>query len=174
MLSYYDTLSFSVRRRSFLVGLCISLLMMALFAGVYFLLERQFAIFSNFKKLLQPTSIASFSESIRRVTATLQDGYFRSVVSQQLLILLLSFLFFNLVFFSWQTISAKKELFQQTSHSSVSFYIVALIEMLALLLPFFACTYLLLSKLLPWCVNYLCDDLLLIKTQPFKFPYTIK
>ena len=124
MLSYYDTLSFAVRKKSFLAGLCISLLMFLFFTLICFSLEKNYAIFSNFKRLLMTTDKMALSIIITKIVVTLGDITFKVAVSKKIAWILLLFISFNLVFFSWQTITSKKDLFHQTSRSSIPFYFI--------------------------------------------------
>lgn len=174
MLSYYDALSYSVRRKSFIFGLALALLMMLFFALICFSLEKQFAIFSSFKGLLVTTDRVAQSVFFDRTVTTLRDILFRITVCKKMVWFLFLFIFFNIAFFSWQTIAAKKELFQQTSRSSFAFYFIAMGELLLLLLPLLYGAYVFFLKMAPLCINYLIDCFLFGKNCDFKFPYSVE
>ena len=147
--------------------------MFLFFTLICFSLEKNYAIFSNFKRLLMTTDKMALSIIITKIVVTLGDITFKVAVSKKIAWILLLFISFNLVFFSWQTITSKKDLFHQTSRSSIPFYFIAMGQMLLLLSPLIVGAYLLFPKMVMLGVTYLID--ILFNSNPtFKFPYSIK
>ena len=92
MLSYYDSLSFSLRKQSFLVGFGIALVMLAFFLSVGISLENQYAIFSNYRDLLQSTFEMdkvrrAFNVSVAsgKMVTAMTDPSFISIIVSKLL-----------------------------------------------------------------------------------------
>ena len=131
MLSYYDTLSFSFQKKGFLMGFCLALVMLFFFVLIGFSFEKQYMIFSNFKNYL----LTGDNISASAIILTLHDPLFNFALTSKILWMLCRFILADLLFFSWQTIISKKDLFKQKTDSTPAFYVIALAKMLVLFSP---------------------------------------
>lgn len=167
MLSYYDTLSFSLRKQSFLIGFGISLVMLVLFLLVGFSLENQYGLFTSYRDLLQAGfemdkvhKAFSIGVASGKIVTALTEPAFMGIVVTRLLQVSFLFIVLSFLFFSLQMIIAKKELFQPNVHSAVFSFFSALIKMMILLSPILAVIYIALERTLPHIVKFFIEQIL--------------
>ena len=157
MLSYYDSLSFSVRKESSLFSFCIALLMFSFLALACYSLDQEYGILNGsiLKSLEDPTTRVIILNTVSRKLASI--------------CLWMISLYFLL--FSFQVVYSKKELFQPTVHSTKSFFLIATAKMMLLCAPILIALHSFFPKLFFYGLSFLLDTGYYQKNVAFNFPF---